>query len=49
MPRYECPNCQKVFCGWCVKYKYKNKCPDCGGELRQISNSEKPRKVEGVS
>ena len=47
MPRYECPKCNKVFCGWCMKYKYKNKCPVCGGELRQISNDRKSRKAEG--
>ncbi|MQY75791.1 MAG: hypothetical protein GH148_09780 [Clostridia bacterium] len=52
MQRYKCSKCQKVFCGWAVKYKHKNKCPDCGGELRQISNNKKYRKYrkgEGVS
>lgn len=48
MPRYECPKCNKVFCGWCVKYKYKNKCPVCGSELRQISNNKESRKGEGI-
>lgn len=47
MPRYECPKCNKVFCGWCVKYKYKNKCPVCGGELWQTSDNKESRKGEG--
>ena len=47
MPRYECPECHRVFCGWAMKYKYKNKCPDCGSELRQISNKKESRKGEG--
>ena len=49
MPRYECPKCKKIFCGWCVKYKYKNKCPVCGGELRQTSDNKESRKGEGYS
>jgi rRNA maturation endonuclease Nob1 len=41
MPRYECPECNKVFCGWVMKYKYKNKCPVCGGELREVYDDNK--------
>jgi len=48
MPRYLCPKCQKFFCGWSVKYKLKNKCPNCGGELREVSNNKKYRKGEGL-
>jgi hypothetical protein len=48
MPRYECPECNKVFCGWAVEYKYKNKCPLCGGELKEVfsnnSNNQDFRK-----
>jgi len=47
MPRYECPKCNKVFCGWVMKYKYKEKCPVCGGELREISNNKESRKEAG--
>ncbi|MBA7528246.1 hypothetical protein ES705_20429 [subsurface metagenome] len=47
MQRYKCLKCHRVSCGWAVRYKLKYKCPVCGGELRQISNSEKPREVEG--
>lgn len=47
MPRYECPNCHRVFCGWAVKYKYEGRCPDCGDELREVSNNKESRKVEG--
>ncbi len=36
MPKYLCPKCQKVFCGWVMKYKYKNKCPVCGSELQEV-------------
>ncbi|MBA7548911.1 hypothetical protein ES705_41379 [subsurface metagenome] len=46
MPKYLCPKCQGVFFGWAMKYKYKNKCPDCGGELRKIPfNNKKLQKV----
>ena len=48
MSRYLCPKCQKVFCGWSVKYKLKYKCPNCGGELREVSNNKKYRKGEGL-
>jgi len=44
MSKYECLNCHKVFCGWSVKWKYKFKCPNCGGELREASNKEKSQK-----
>lgn len=45
MPKYECPKCNKVFCGWSVKYKYKNKCPNCGSDLRKVnSNSQRSRR-----
>ncbi|GAH19506.1 unnamed protein product [marine sediment metagenome] len=48
MQRYKCSNCNKVFCGWAVKYKLKYKCPVCGGELRVIpSNKKNTGKVEG--
>ncbi|GAH19500.1 unnamed protein product [marine sediment metagenome] len=35
MQRYKCSNCNKVFCGWAVRYKLKYKCPVCGGELKK--------------
>jgi len=41
MQRYKCSNCNKVFCGWAVKYKLKYKCPVCGGELRVIPSNKK--------
>ncbi|GAI79357.1 unnamed protein product [marine sediment metagenome] len=47
MPEYLCPKCRGVFCGWSVKHKYKEKCPNCGGELREVSNNKKYRKGEG--
>jgi len=48
MPKYLCPKCKGVFCGWSVKYKYKEKCPNCGGELREVYPDNKDsRKVEG--
>ena len=47
MPKYKCSKCHKVFYGWAIKYKLKYKCPDCGGELRQIANIKKYRNVEG--
>ncbi|MBA7560503.1 hypothetical protein ES695_03535 [Candidatus Atribacteria bacterium 1244-E10-H5-B2] len=48
MQKYKCSDCQGVFCGWAIiVYKYKNKCPVCGGELREISNNKESRKVEG--
>ncbi|GAH99094.1 unnamed protein product [marine sediment metagenome] len=37
---YECPECNKVFCGWVMRYRYKNKCPVCGGELREIPSNK---------
>ncbi|GAI93384.1 unnamed protein product, partial [marine sediment metagenome] len=30
MPKYLCPKCKGFFCGWVMRYKYKNKCPNCG-------------------
>ena len=45
MPRYECTICQKVYVGWAVKYKYEGRCPDCGSELREISNNYKGGKM----
>ena len=47
MPKFKCSECHKVFYGWAIKYKLKYKCPDCGGEIRQIANTKKYRKVEG--
>lgn len=47
MPKYECPKCHRIFCGWAIKYKYKNRCPNCSNELREISDNEESRKVEG--
>jgi len=48
MPIYLCQNCHRVFCGWAVKYKHKNKCPNCGGELQEVySDNKKSLKVEG--
>ena len=48
MPRYECLECNKVFCGWSVKYKLKYKCPNCGSELKEVfsdnSNNQNFRK-----
>ncbi|MBA7667488.1 hypothetical protein ES703_75577 [subsurface metagenome] len=46
MPAYKCLNCHQIAFGWAMKYKYKNKCPDCGGELREIPfNNKKLQKV----
>lgn len=46
MPRYLCPKCQGVFCGWAVRYKLKNRCPNCGSRLKEIhSNNKKYRKA----
>ena len=36
MPKYLCPKCKGVFCGWVMRYKYKGICPVCGGELREV-------------
>ncbi|GAI73357.1 unnamed protein product [marine sediment metagenome] len=47
MQRYLCPKCNEIFCGWSIKYKYKGRCPVCGGELRKISDNKESRKVEG--
>ena len=45
MPKYECPKCQKIFCGWVMRYRYKQKCPDCGGELQEVySNNQTKNK-----
>jgi len=41
MPEYLCPKCKGVFCGWVMKYKYKNKCPDCGSELEKVYSNNK--------
>ncbi|MBA7574671.1 hypothetical protein ES695_06185 [Candidatus Atribacteria bacterium 1244-E10-H5-B2] len=45
MPKYLCPKCKGVFCGWSVKHKYKEKCPDCGSELEEVySNNQTKNK-----
>ncbi|MBA7541780.1 hypothetical protein ES705_34096 [subsurface metagenome] len=44
MPKYLCPGCKGIFCGWSVKYKYKNKCPVCGGELEEAYSNNKADK-----
>jgi len=36
MPKYLCPKCKGVFCGWSVKHKYKEKCPNCDSELQEV-------------
>ncbi|MBA7500859.1 hypothetical protein ES704_03633 [subsurface metagenome] len=36
MPKYLCPKCKGVFCGWVMRYRYKYKCPVCGSELEEI-------------
>ncbi|MBA7512982.1 hypothetical protein ES705_04991 [subsurface metagenome] len=41
MPKYLCSKCQGVFFGWAMKYKYKNKCPDCGSELEEVYSNNK--------
>ena len=41
MPEYLCPGCKGVFCGWAMRYKYKNKCPVCGGELEEVYSNNK--------
>ncbi len=41
MPEYLCPKCRGVFCGWVMKYKYKNKCPVCGSELEEVYSNNK--------
>lgn len=41
MPEYLCPKFKGVFCGWVMRYKYKQKCPVCGSELEEVySNNE---------
>lgn len=46
MPEYLCSKCKGVFCGWAIRYKYKNKCPVCDSELREIPfNNKKLQKV----
>jgi transcription initiation factor IIE alpha subunit len=48
MPKYLCPKCKGVFCGWVMKYKYKEKCPVCDSELREVyPDNKESRKVEG--
>ncbi|MBA7561482.1 hypothetical protein ES695_10960 [Candidatus Atribacteria bacterium 1244-E10-H5-B2] len=47
MPEYLCPKCRGVFCGWVMRYRYKQKCPVCGSELQEVSNNKKYRKDEG--
>jgi len=45
MSEYLCPECNKVFCGWVMRYRYKNKCPDCGSELQEVySNNQTKNK-----
>ncbi|MBA7561280.1 hypothetical protein ES695_07220 [Candidatus Atribacteria bacterium 1244-E10-H5-B2] len=41
MPEYLCPGCKGVFCGWVMRYRYKNKCPVCGGELQETHSNNK--------
>jgi len=41
MPRYLCPKCKGIFCGWVMRYRYKNKCPVCGSELEEIYSNNK--------
>ncbi|MBA7483361.1 hypothetical protein ES705_36432 [subsurface metagenome] len=41
MPEYKCLNCKGIFCGWVMKYRYKNKCPDCGNELEEVYSNNK--------
>ncbi len=41
MPKYLCPNCKGIFCGWSVKYKYEGRCPKCGSELEEIYSNNK--------
>jgi len=45
--KYKCSNCHRVFCGWAVKYKHKNKCPNCGGELREVYSDNKKKLAKG--
>jgi hypothetical protein len=45
MSKYLCPKCKGIFCGWVMKYRYKNKCPDCGSELQEVySNNQTKNK-----
>ena len=48
MPKYLCPKCNKIFCGWVMRYKYKGICPVCGSELEEVyPDNKESRKVEG--
>ena len=48
MPKYRCKDCSTIFYGWAVRYKHKNKCPDCGSELQEVHpDNKESRKVEG--
>jgi len=44
MPRYLCPNCKGVFCGWSVKYKHEGRCPECGSELQEVNSNNQTDK-----
>ena len=41
MPEYLCPKCKGGFYGWVMRYRYKNKCPDCGSELEEVYSNNK--------
>ncbi|MBA7519442.1 hypothetical protein ES705_11520 [subsurface metagenome] len=44
MPEYLCPKCRGVFCGWVMRYRYKQKCPDCGSELQEVYSNNQTKK-----
>jgi len=47
MQVYQCSNCQGIFCGWSIKYKYKYKCPNCGGDLQEVYSDSKKKLAKG--
>ncbi len=48
MPVYKCLNCHQVAFGWAMKYKYKNKCPDCGGELQEVYDDNRESRRDPI-
>ena len=48
MPKYLCPKCKGVFCGWVMKYKYKEKCPDCGSDLQEVYDDNRESRRDPI-
>ncbi|GAI59261.1 unnamed protein product [marine sediment metagenome] len=41
--RYKCLKCNRFFNGW----GRSDRCPECGGKLRRISDNKESQEVEG--